>query len=403
MNIYEALTDIGMFYPWFQKFKAYSAANGLKILDPSYQPDPNDPIAVSNYEHQQTWTYSVLLQNLQFVGADSIMTKHAATFDAQYVIYDLCKFAIESPAGKLFTSNLFSDIVGSGLDSSWHKPILAYLEQFQKRVDEFIARSYPAVIPEDMLKSMLSHSLSTHEVMSNVMIRDSENSIHTGQEYTYSQYLNACRAAAAVEDSKRRQPRSSHRSRSPHRLAANAHETTSTGDDSDEDAQLYRIMVTSTGARISDEAWRNLDINVKKAWLKMPLGDRAILAEAITKTSGTSAPSSPAPPALSTRGRAKQRQVNFTDLESLPEPDPGPPSSSTGILVNTAKRGKTTLFADQAAREAALNAAHPGDPRKVLSVPPKPSPASTGTVIANMAKFDKYWGDTEDFRPGDSL
>jgi hypothetical protein len=116
------------------------------------------------------------------------------------------------------------------------------------------------------------------------------------------------------------------------------------------------INVLSQSARIPDDVWKNLSKDERKAWASIGTDARALIMDS---------------------GTHRQVYMALTDPSDVsPADTPSPPDTELSVHATraTPPKSKKTTFATPQERNDTLNKAQPGDPRRVLSHPPRDFP-----------------------------
>jgi hypothetical protein len=122
------------------------------------------------------------------------------------------------------------------------------------------------------------------------------------------------------------------------------------------DEQCYSITALSQSAWIPDDVWKNLSKDERKAWASIGTDTCALIMD-----SGT------------------RRQVHMAvtnPSDASPADTTSPPDTELSVHATKAAtpRSKKTTFATSQERTDTLNKAQSGDPRRVLSHPPRDFP-----------------------------
>ena len=342
------------------------AQNFSECMDPNYTPARAD---LADFKRKQHFFYAVLQKTVLYSSGKQIVRRYLHTGDAQSAMAELVEDANTSAFGQVDLAALHRKILNFRYDSSWKKSAVDFLVRFTEMAEEYNERqTNPAkLLTEATLQSALVNATRDQKFLADVYTHQMARELMGMPAMTYIQFYEALKTQATLHDSRRVVP-----TRDAH-VHVRDDGDVSTEDGTNDGGQTppqewgdgqYEAFVTNTqnpAARIAQETYADLSPEARRIWRQLTESDRI----AILRGGSEAKPAKP----------ATARTVMLSDAQTISTVTPPSESKSdtptTGLDANQTDATKTA-------------AAHPGDPRRVLSTKPK----KPKTTQANTVRFD---------------
>ncbi len=381
---YKKLRNNADFPRWYDSTIALLRAHGVsELADPTYT--PLSAMATRDFASKQAWFYAVLLEVVQTATGKAIVRAYKDTYDARRVLYELKADADVSVAGHLATRQLRQTIQTIRLDSTWKGTQLEFLLHFMDLCMIYDDKQeYDDLrFTEVQKKVYLETAVAPATNLELVTQRETENMIAQGlPPHTFLQYFRCLEAAAQLYDTKNA-PASRRRQAF---LAEQGFDDPDAMVPSQDDVTFDVFQAQSQDRtprpRLSPDLWNKLSKSAQQTWRNLNDTDKATFVDALHPSL-----SNPVPP-----GATRSAHVaTITDTDAADTPDrPDSPHVSFAINHTTTSPPAEVTPPPATARAptsaASIGDAHPGDPRRLLSVKAKSSPASS-TRKVNAVSF----------------
>ena len=161
---YPEFKDDRQFHDWNLTFTAMAATHGVEtVLTPSYSP-PDTEAATLFIVHKK-FLYGVFTHVLKTLKSRNILRDHQGTQDSQAIYSDLLTQYTKGAAASVDASALRKDITMFLLTDSWTKPLVSFLNIWNKKVGDLTTlQGYP--VPNPQKRSWLEDAIQPHSDLS---------------------------------------------------------------------------------------------------------------------------------------------------------------------------------------------------------------------------------------------
>ena len=189
--------------PFWRSFQAVAKYQGMtNVLNPSFQPDPNEPGASELFDFQNQFMYSVVLMTFLTDTAKTFVREHSEDMDAQKVIEKLIQYMKNSPRTTMEINRLTKYVTGIKLDSNWRGTTEQFLLHFKEQfrlLDDLIDPSERMC--ERMRRILLENAVADVSFLRNITNTDEYQRVFSrNRNIDYEQYFNLLLVAAQRYD-----------------------------------------------------------------------------------------------------------------------------------------------------------------------------------------------------------
>ena len=401
MKDYLEYNDVGQFAAWMEHTSHAMNAHGFdELLDPSYKPDPSNPIEVQEFQEKQKSMYFVLSSKVRTSTGRMIVQREKRSRNAQLVLYNLVLDGVTSTKAVLTARTLFTKITAATYNPSGSMTAVEFISNFESNVITYNdQQSDPSCELHGMLlKNLLQNAFAHVAILRDVTAREQEMIVRGLPPFTYESYKTVLESAAAVYD----ESKVTRRNVNNVGILDGA-EFSDTQDELHsfeglQEAEIHMSRTKLPGASMNKETWNALAKKEQDIWDQLEdATKKKILQYAIERAQKKSS-------------TASVNQISTSETQT--DDGVGSPSSDTEVFASDEDfRIMNTEIKDvikQARKEA-----HPGDTRRLMGKK-KTAQVKFATIVekgddssydseALDTLIEEYWDDTDatDFHRGD--
>ena len=370
---YPVLKHTKDYTKWRERLLVTTCSHGISHLL-RFDFTPLDADEREDYQLSSAWFYDVLRRTVKTPTGEKIVRDNLGNMYIPNIMHLLHEDANKSTHAIVNMRELYLAIVTTKLDATYKGTLHSFIRLYEDRVRDYNTRAPEGErISPTMAKIHLRTAVSTCKPLNEVQIRESEQLVITGRDYTYDQYVQMLKHQATLQDTRN----ASKRSVNTHNLEWQDPSDDALPSDDDDKMQVNQTLsdyiinaaITERNqARMGRATWRSLTPEAQQIWDQLDDENKSkILKGAASK-----------PDKRASRPTRKV-QANVSDMTPSSGDDDDDDIPTEDVTEDLGRDAIEVNKADTI--EKAVSDAHPADTRKMLG--PKTSKREVNTIKFN--------------------